>query len=94
MQRGCIHCCSGFTLCGIQVLPVLLTQRAWAWLEVRNQGLALLLSATVKLFWIVAIQMSVLRNFLSWVNDFFMMSRNKFMKDGKLWLGPGPRPVC
>lgn len=40
LQRESIHCCSGFTFCGIRVLPVLLTRKAWAWLEVRRQGLA------------------------------------------------------
>lgn len=47
----------------------------------RKQGL--LLSVTVKLFWIVAVQTSVLRKFPSWVNGFFIM------KVGDLWLDQG-----
>lgn len=49
--------------------------------RVRRQGL--LLSVTVRLFWIVAGQTSVLRNFPSWVNGFFIM------RAGDLWLDQG-----
>lgn len=36
---------------------------------------------------IVVIQTSVLRDFPSWVNGFFIMNRNQFMRDGELGLG-------
>lgn len=33
------------------------------------------------------IRTSVLRDFPSWVNGFFIMNRNQFMRDGELGLG-------
>lgn len=64
--------------------------RSW----VRGQGGAVL-SVTLKLLWIIAIHAhAVLRNFPSWVNGFLIMNRNKFMRDGELRWGHGPRPVA
>lgn len=53
-----------------------------------------MLSLTLKLLWIVAVHRHVLRNFPSWVNEFLIMNRNKFKRDGELRWGHGPRPVA
>lgn len=38
--------------------------------------------------------MFVVLSFLPWVNGFFVMNRNKFMRDGEVRQGHEPRPAC